>query len=183
MLCLIYFIQYFAHTRTPPIGWFKSFIFPDFCLAVIGFAPVNCKALLWVLGKYDPSRGHATPCHPPPWLLPWDTGNILIFTGQPMWLAPQIYKSYAIWVSINKTRTFVLVYLHNTMCFSIYGTGYVHEMQCAGLLLKFVVHDTPTFTQNASFQPALMAEVGFLARPAGGAVEKNGQLVSPVIMV
>ena len=79
MMWLIYFIQYFAHSRTPPIGSFKSFIFPDFCLAVIGFTPAMSKAL-WVLGKYDPSRGHATPCHPPhdlilscviPWFSIW----------------------------------------------------------------------------------------------------------------
>ena len=67
------------------------------------------------------------------------------------------------------------------MCLSIYGTAKVHEMYCVGLKLKFVVCDMPIFT---ALMPLLsldsLQKVGFLAGPAGGAVEKNGQLVSPV---
>ena len=81
-----------------------------------------------------------------------------VFEGPATW--PHINKSYAIWVPIIKiclirplTISFVLVYLHNTMCFSIYGTGYVHEMYCTGPFLKFVVCDMSTFTQNASSHP------------------------------
>ena len=44
------------------------------------------------------------------------------------------------------------------MWFSIHGTGNVYEMYCAGPFLKFVVQDMPTFTQNASSQPGLIAE-------------------------
>ena len=49
----------------------------------------------------------------------------------------------------------LFVYLQNNMWFSIYGTGYVYEMYCAGLFLKFLEQDMPTFTKNALFEPAL----------------------------
>ena len=54
-------------------------------------------------------------------------------------------------------------------------------LHCTGPFLKFLVCDTPTIEK----MPPLSLDSGlgketYLPRPAGGAVEKNWQLVSPV---
>ena len=66
------------------------------------------------------------------------------------------------------------------MCDSIYGTGNVLAMYCVGPFIKYLVHDMSTIDKNASSVPALDGKEACMTRPAGGTVEIDWQLLSPV---
>ena len=59
-------------------------------------------------------------------------------------------------------------------------TEHAPHLYCTCLFLKFLVHDTPTFTKDASFQPGLIGQRGQPAKARMRCSLKNWQLVSPV---
>ena len=143
MLLLIYINQYFAHSTKPAKGSIKSIYIQwvlsgCHCISTGGW-PVLCQIMA---ATWDSSvLSHTLP----------NFCNLADSYGS--W--PKITKSCHLVLIIKYLLQYLLlrqgnyicfwVYLHNTMCFSIYGTDNLHEMHCAGLKMKFLVCATPTF--------------------------------------
>ena len=99
------------------------------------------------------SSSHMNSQPPCLWTLKWvqcTVVSIFLTWLTPLGLAPQWIKVMLLCpITLSSPRKLDLfVYLHNNMWFSIYGTGYIYEMYCAGPFLKFLVHDMPTFTKK-----------------------------------
>ena len=126
-------------------------------------------SVCWV--SMTPPGVMLAPCHPPQWMFALRNRQY-----------PNFYRpTHVVGPTNNKEITFVLVYL--PCAFPYKGQRILMKCTVQVSSRNFLYVPCPLLLIRPHLSRDSFQKVGLLARPTGGAVEKNGQLVSPVTTI